>query len=127
MLWCVPEIGNGDAGASGAGASEGGVGAGECVQAQRHAHGKAPPQGRKRGNGITTAAQLAAACHISVWGWQAVGLRASSAGIQREAMEMQGGSNRGKRSAGRQCFPRNRCARHVVGRVDHPFIITAPA
>lgn len=126
MLWCVPEIGNGDAGASGAGASEGGVGGGECVQAQRHAHGKAPPQGRRRENGITAAEQSAARYHISV-GVQAERLRASSAGIQREAMEMQGGSIRGKRSAGRQCFPRNRCARHVVGRVDHPFIITASA
>jgi len=58
---------------------------------------------------------------------QAEGLRASSARIQREAVERQGGSHRGKRSAGRQCFPRNRCARHVVGRVDHSFIIAASA
>ena len=102
------------------------MGAGECVQAQRHAHGKAPPQGRKRSNGITPAAQSAAGCHSSV-GMQAGGLRASAAGIQREAMEIQGGSNRGKRNAGRQCFPRNRFARHVVGRVDHPFMIAASA
>ncbi|AVH90842.1 hypothetical protein AL480_08355 [Stenotrophomonas maltophilia] len=93
-----------------------------------HAHGVAPPFRRKHGNGITTAALSAAGNHSDAGGgMQAKCLRASSARIQREAMDGRSRNMRGKRSAGRQCFPRNRCARHVVGRVDHPFIITARA